>query len=311
MDNVATSGDNWAGIATTEYSEGVQKALINPIQYIKTCFYMPINANNSDVFGNNVGSVKFGYYSWNVLSGSNVVCKKLRTDTVVRTKETAYISLRSHPQAATRGAYLNCQPYSRYTLHFGPWGDIELDPLLLRGNNKIKIETLYDLASGNARLLVTGNVITANILFNGCAKVSVDVNLSQVYKDALGYESALTNQIFTQMGAAIRGDIPGILGAGTAGIQNMTRLDYPTVKGLGSGGSYMAYYDDHDLYVLSRFNNIVDENLEEIGRPLCQTKVINTLSGYILCDKADAQITGTQAEAQKINEYMNAGFFYE
>ena len=56
---------------------------------------------------------------------------------------------------------------------------------------------------------------------------------------------------------------------------------------------------------------VVDENLAEIGRPLCQTKVINTLSGYILCQLADCQISGTQEEAQKINNYMNTGFFYE
>ena len=311
MDNVATPNDNWAEIDSTEYSEGVVKALINPIQYIKSCICMPFDPTDSTKFGNNVGYIKFGYYTWTVPSGSSICCKMLTSTTVVKQKETTYISLRSHPQAATRGLYLNCQPYSKYTLHFGPWGDIDLDPLLLRGNNKIKIETLYDLSCGNARLLVTGNVVTTKILFNGCAKIGVDVNLSQVYKDALGYESALTNQIFTQMGAAMRGDIPAILGAGTAGVQNMTRLDYPTVKGIGNGGSYMAYYDDHNLYVLSRFNHIVDENLAEIGRPLCQTKVINTLSGYILCDKADAQITGTQAEAQKINEYMNSGFFYE
>ena len=310
MDNIATSGDNWAGIATTEYSEGVQKALINPIQYIKSCICMPFSVDS--ITGSLRGAIKFGYYSYsfNGTDGFNKM-KIINDDTVVKLKETAYITLRQHPQAATRGSYLNCQPFTRYTLHYGPWGDVDLDPMILQGNNKLKLETLYDLVAGTGRLIVSGNVSTAKVVFNSTVKIGVDINLSQVYKDALGYESALTNQIFTQMGAAMKGDIPAILGAGTAGVQNMTRLDYPTVQGIGCSGSFMSFKDSDNLYLLSRFNHIVDENLAEIGRPLYQTKVINTLSGYILCDKADCQISGTQAEAQKINEYMNTGFFYE
>ena len=54
-----------------------------------------------------------------------------------------------------------------------------------------------------------------------------------------------------------------------------------------------------------------DENLTELGRPLCQIKQINTLSGYILCSGADAVIPGTQDEVQKVNGYLNSGFFWE
>ena len=106
-------------------------------------------------------------------------------------------------------------------------------------------------------------------------------------------------------------DIANGLNFITSGVQDMTRLNYPTVSGVGSSGSYMSFHDPKNLYLLSRFNYIVDENLAEIGRPLCQTKQINTLSGYILCMLADAQITGTAEEAKQINTYMNTGFFYE
>ena len=317
MDNIATGTDPWGGIDTTEYSEGVQKALINPIQYIKSCICMPFSYDQ--VTGGSTATVKFGYYSWNVPNSDPYRVKTVTAQYACKTKETTYITLREHPQAATRGAYLNCQPYTSYTLHFGPWGDIDLDPMLIRGNNKIKIETLYDLISGTGRLLVTGNVATSKVLFNGSTKVGVDVNLSQVYKDALAYEAATTKTIFGAVasGAAAGmsmnpvGTIANGLSNITSGIQDMTRLNYPTVSGVGSSGSYMSFHDSQNLYLLSRFHYIVDENLAEIGRPLCQTKHLNTLSGYILCDKADAQITGTADEAVLINQYLNGGFFYE
>ena len=315
MDNIATPGDNWAGILTTEYSEGVQKALINPIQYITTCVCMPFSY--SDVMGDAVGSVKFGYYSYSVPSGDDYKVKDVTDYNVCNTKETVYINIPGHPQAATRGAYLNCQPYTRYTLHFGPWGDIDIDPMILRGNSRLKIETLYDLVSGTGRLIVSGNVNTDNIVYNGSVKIGVDVNLSQVYKDALGYEAATTNAIFNSIGAGISlgmGNPSAIvngLNIATSGVQDMTRLNYPTVSGKGSSGCYLQFHDPNNLYLIARFNEIVDENLTELGRPLCQLKQINTLSGYILCMGADCQISGTQEEAIKVNEYMNTGFFYE
>ncbi len=314
MNNIASGNDPWGQILTTEYSEGVQKALINPIQYIKSCIRMPFNA--SEITGSAVSKIQFGYYHFDIGDGYGV--KRVNySSNVVKTKDYSYITLREHPQAATRGAYLNCQPFTRYTLHYGPWGDIELDPMLLKGNNKIILETLYDLVSGVGRLIVYGNINVAKILYNGTAKIGVDVNLSQVYKDALGYEAATTNGIFSAISNGIslgQGNInalPQGLNMATAAVQDMTRLNYPTVSGIGDSGCYLPFYDTKNLYLLSRFNLIVDENLAEIGRPLCQTKVINTLSGYILCQLADCQISGTQEEAQKINNYMNTGFFYE
>lgn len=310
MDNV----DSWSNLAG-EYTTGVQKALINPIQYIKSCICMPFSP--AAELGLLTQTVHFGYYYWSVPEGDVNIVRRIADNTVVRLKEIAYIDVQQHPQAATRGAYLNCQPYTRYTLHFGPWGDIDLDPMLVKGNNKIRIETLYDLIAGTGRLLVTGNVTTSKVMFNGNAKVGVDINLSQVYKDALSYEAATTKTLFGSVAAAANlatnplGGVANGLSFITAGVQDMTRLNYPTVAGVGSSGSFISFKDPENLYLLCKFNEIVEENNTEIGRPLCKIKQLNTLSGYILCQYADAQITGTADEAVQINNYLNTGFFYE
>lgn len=314
MNNIASGTDPWGQIATSEYSEGVQKALINPIQYIKSAICLPINMPDT---GLAVSAIKFGYYNYDVPSNDTV---KL-VGGAVRTleKEDASITIPRHPQAATRGSYLNCQPFASYTLHYGPWGDIDLDPVLVNGNTKLKCKLTYDLITGIGRLLVQGNEFPHRTFFNGSAKVGVDINLTQVYKDALSYEAATTSGIFGSVaaGAALGASTNPLeslakgLGFASSAVQDMTRLSYPTAHGIGDGGSFLAYFDTYNLYLLSKFLYIVDENLAEIGRPLCQTKVINTLSGYILCQLADAQISGTADEARKINDYMNTGFFYE
>ena len=75
----------------------------------------------------------------------------------------------------------------------------------------------------------------------------------------------------------------------------------------------IASFKDEDFgcYLNAKFMTIVDENLTEIGRPLCQVKTIKNLSGYILCQNADAKISGTADEADLVNSYLNSGFFYE
>ena len=42
-----------------------------------------------------------------------------------------------------------------------------------------------------------------------------------------------------------------------------------------------------------------------------QSRTINTLSGYILCDNADPEIPCTEEELREIVSYMNSGFYYE
>ena len=304
--------DDWSYLHG-EYSEGVQKALINPIQYIKTCKRMPFNAE--DITGSAVSRVQFGYYYFEISSSYGV--KRVNYYNITKQKDISYIDLRQHPQAATRGDYLNCQPYARYTLHYGPWGDIDLDPMLLKGNNKLKLETLYDLVSGVGRLIVSGNVSTQKIIYNGTVNIGVDINLSQVYKDALGYQAATTKGVFDAVSAGISigsgniGALPQGLGSITSAVQNMTRLNYPTVSGVGNSGCFLPFYDPKNLYLTSKFNLIVDEDLSELGRPLCQTKIINTLSGYVLCSNAEAVIPGTHEEVSKVNGYLNGGFFWE
>ena len=47
------------------------------------------------------------------------------------------------------------------------------------------------------------------------------------------------------------------------------------------------------------------------GRPVGVSHAISNHSGYVQCDDASVNIGGTALERQRINDYLNAGFFYE
>ena len=47
------------------------------------------------------------------------------------------------------------------------------------------------------------------------------------------------------------------------------------------------------------------------GRPLHESRQINTLSGYIKCSNPSLEIAGTSREKDKVNAYLANGFYYE
>ena len=306
MDNA----DVWSNLAG-DYSQGVIQALLNPMQYIVSCVLLPIDPPDNNNGDARPSKIMFGYYEYNVGAVGNVTI--LYNSSPVK-QESTLITIPKHPQAATRGSYLNCQPYSDYMLHYGPFGDIPLEPMLMQRNTNLLLDLLIDRFTGECRLCVLGNEYQSDIFYNGTTQIGININLSQVYVDGMGIIQNTTNAMGTMFGAALSGSASGfatIANALTAGIQDATKLSYPVVSGLPSGGSYIPFFDGYNCFLQYKYTEIVDEDLAEMGRPLCKVRTINTLTGFILCQMADCQISGTQEEAQKVNGYLNGGFFYE
>ena len=305
--------NSWSGI--TEYSPEVQKALLNPIQYIVSCQAVPVAPPASLV----VNKINFGYYTATIDSGKLDV---LEVDNAATPNHSPFlkhesfsVTLPKHPQASSRGKYLNGDPYSNYVLHFGPFGDIPLDPGALIDCTAVSGHIEMDLITGVGRLIVYGTENSNAILYNGTAKISVDINISQMSANVLSSKNKYWSEMMNTM-SAVAGTNPlaGVMKAvegGFAMTETAASYRFPTVSGQGTTGSFLSFFDSENIYVTAKFIELVDENLAELGRPLCKAKQINTLSGYILCQNADCQITGTADEAALINSYLNTGFFYE
>lgn len=303
IDYLMNNLTSYSGIPLSDYEAGVQQALINPMQYIVSCIAVPVAPPNTLM-----NKIRFGYYEWTCSAGK---CVALGVADAMES-ETAEITLTKHPQALTRGKYLNAAPYMSYLLHFSPFGDIELDPGLLVDVDAIICELKYDMIKGTVRMIVHPKGDLANrYLYFGTAQIGVNINISQVVKDTLGQNYAGVNAVSGFIGGLVHFNPFESASAAFRGIESGTRLKYPTVSGIGDGGSFLPMLDGDGFYLLSTYFMLVDEDLAEVGRPLCQPKQINDLTGYIMCSNADCTISGTQEEAQKVNDYLNNGFFYE
>ena len=314
MQNLGT----YCNIQTAPYTDqGVQEALINPIQYIVSCIAIPVGFPQSYT---QVTDINFGYYHW-IVQGSG----KVRTIGLGETiTETGTITLPKHPQASSRGAFMNGAPFTNYIFHLGPFGDIPIDPADYIDATALRYKILYDMCQGMGRLAVgpaiEGNTNIINLSYCGSAKVGADVQLAQAITNPLDAQLSWENGLNSVMATGLGGGLSLSTPSNLLNAQNALRETYvdaiknkfPTCYGKGSPGSFMSFKDsDYGCFLLAKFMTVVDENLTEIGRPLCQTRQLNTLSGYILCQLADCQITGTADEATLINSYLNTGFFYE
>ena len=51
--------------------------------------------------------------------------------------------------------------------------------------------------------------------------------------------------------------------------------------------------------------------IAKFGRPVGETHAISNHSGYVQCDNASVDMSGTAIEKDRVNSYLNSGFFYE
>lgn len=277
-----------------DIEEDLLKCIFNPMQFIVSCLWFPFDM----VLGSD--NIEVG---WWTITTPALSCKVLSDP--VYTRNVVY-PIPKHPQAASRGNYLNMQPYSEYIINAGPWGAIPIDNKQLLDETDLACVMNIDLMTGTGRLSILGKNSFAYVQ-DHVAQVGVPVQLGQNMLN----QGALFNGIGSGVGTigSAVGLHPGsMLTNGLAAIYDVASLTQAQPVSVSSNGS-MAF---NNLFnIIGRFLTIVDEDLASRGRPLCKPRQISGLSGYILCEDADPQIPCTSQELSEIVSYMNGGFYYE
>lgn len=269
----------------TDLGLDLVKSIIDPMQYIVSVMWIPLQAGG----GGRGKPVKLGWWDTGI-SG-------VALDAGSKIIRTVTFNIPKHPQAASRGAYLNTAPYSEYVLDIKPWGRIVLDPAHLRDDSVLEVVYSIDLVTGSGVLWAVTD--EARICLS-VAQVGVPVQVSQVLHN---YSGMITGAVGAIAGAAAG----NVIGA-AAGIGNMIGNAFPTANVQGVNGGRASLSGTWQLN--AKFYNIVNEDLQDRGRPLCQRKRINTLSGFVQVQDADIALPATQNEQNAIRAYMEGGFFY-
>ncbi len=283
-------------------SLALQRALVDPFQYIKSCKWFPVVYEAS---GTVIPATWVGDYSFPI---SHTALNALWRS------GTAVMAIPKHSQAATRGAWLNAAAM-RYELVYGPFGKISLDPAKACNYSHLVLYHHMDFIGGNAILEIgysdgSGVIQELDSMVN--ATIGVDIQLSQVYhsatnralvsligKFAKAKESpyASINQIFAKREKFINsiGDVVSAMGA--------------SLDTIGGGGGFIDINLGITLYAQEL--NITAEDIEHSGRPLCEIRTIGSLGGFNVVQNGDIAIPGTKAEHDALQSALESGIYYE
>lgn len=269
----------------TEISSELLKVLFNPMQYIVSCVWYPFA-----VEGTAIKSIPMGWWSIPV-SGKKVVA--------TIHYETVEFAIPKHPQS-TRGAYLNQAPYTQASLFFPGVGWIALNPSLLT-TATLTAQCAVDMVANQARLALSSGEGVFSLNF---AELGVPIQLAQLASNtipAIGEVANSVASLFSGKGS-IASTIFSTIGAATD-------MAFPDVSKMNTNGSIVSLAYSCKLRMI--FYLLVDEDNEDLGRPLCQKKVLSSIPGYQLIENADLSIAGTSEENRMVKGYLEAGYFYE
>ena len=291
--NYMLSNPDWMNINITEMSINLQKAFINPFEYIVSCLWFPfgpgIMANTSVT-----RALKLG---WWTIPGITAYPFKSQSQTVDRTFT---ITIPKHPQAASRGVYCNVAPYAKYTLTVGPFGSFALDSVQLQDSSQLTCIVKVDLVTGLASLILA-NVVGAYYPGIHYAMFGVPVQLAQINTNISGVASSVLGGVANIAMGNYMGLAGNVLSAINSGM--------PQANMTGGTGSVINFASD--ITLIGEFFELADDDVADKGRPLCQIRQLSTIPGYIKIEDPKIEAPATAQELSAIEGYMSGGFFYE
>lgn len=279
------------GFSWDDASQALQKAIIDPIQYIRSAVFIPRPL--SDITGTSVSTINI--FDWNI-SG---VSAKIPNVTEIAVEDVW--TIKKHPDTNSRGNYVNAAPYTIMTLQIAPFGVIEVDTSVTCNSSELATLIHLDIFTGRAVL----EVICNNEILNSIeSQVGVPIQISQVARNFLGAATSALGAI----GSGVTGNFIGAL----SGIGNAFTSLVPRSNTIGSQGSFTALESYYPMRLSLQFFRPVDDDPTHNGRPLCERRHPSDLGGYMLCQDGDVALDGgTKEECRIVREYLESGFYYE
>lgn len=283
--NTLMGTSDWMYNGIEEIGEELTRILFNPFQYVASCIWLPVS---SVATGGSVGAIPYGW--WTLSVGAS----RFGGDSKVAA---ATFKIPKHPQNG-RGAYLNGAPFSRYMLSWPCFGQFALDPDILGVSSTLYAQCFIDPVSGMGTL----NIMTEKAsLITTQTQVGVPIQIAQM---AVNYGGTAGSVI-----SAFTNGIIGNIGGALSSIGDAVSNAMPQLTTMGKNGGSGAYMFPPVLN--STFYSVVDDDVEHLGRPLCQDVSPSSIPGYMLCADVEIEIPGTKQEMENIVSIMEAGFYYE
>ena len=307
----------------SQYPEA--KTVLNPLQYITDIRAYPFSLTGDAVLQT---SYSFGTLtiqasgSWTFGCYQHVDGNGVPTDVITKTVTIDLTQLSGHPQQS-RGLWINAR-HARYNLSVPPFGVIPLDPVLVADSVALYLVFTLDLNTGICQLCVyyqgTGSTTPPNTQLSSpivmYTSVGIDVPISHVMQP--GYSITHMLQDLLPAAATVAGGLmsgnPLIAATGAVNmlshaVGSSVESRIPKASQINQQSSLANYQLNSAVY--AEYTMLADDDLAGRGRPLCQVRQISGLSGYIVGDPDEIQISGAlEPELHEIRSAVSEGFYY-
>ena len=303
-DGADTWLDTFANMADILY-----RSIYSPFDYIKSCKWFPIG---SQAQYNQI--LRFGNYEAVNLQGQAMaIGALLGRNAAAWPSYTQSLDLPSN--WLTLEAKYRTPPYAHLYILFNPFGVIELNPMDFADATQIVLQLYPDYMSGDALLKIYKHVgSTDYFITQRTSKISVDISLTAATMDFSGVVGGILGAAGGIVGAAtaetgVGAAIGAISTAG--GIASITAAAAPTMSASIGGNVGGARSMDGIATLIYASTYFANEDNNDFGKPLLDTRTLNTIPGYIKCGDGHILIPGYADEIRRINEYLTEGFYYE
>lgn len=292
-----------------QVNRDLAKCIVNPIQYITSCMWFPCSVSNFTTATD--ATIKVG--PWTTLGTGKPILNR------VGYRQNYTVTVPVHPDAQTRGEFLNYSPYSRFTCMLPPFGCFSIDPSYIPANREIVFTIQVDGITGKACLQICREDTIqgkTDFFYEAVAMFGVPIQLAQLTSDYLGAIKGVVGAIGSTVtgfasGSALVGASSTLMALDSVG--NVLSALQPEASSEGVNGSFLAFERLIGTFprLTSKFVKIVDEDNTELGRPLCEVRQIKTLDGFVKCGEATVDYYAFDDELTQIHNHLLRGFFWE
>lgn len=277
------------------FDDVVVKSFFNPFQYILSIMWFPISKDN---IPGTAKSMKLGW--WTVSTFKELTSTGYYANVTVN-KPTTYYS---------NDFRVNSKRFTELRAYIPALGVVELPPEALSAS--LNAEVSIDYVTGTMQVGFydrgTQGGLTVNRDNFGTFSTQLGVPIQCGQTSALQSAAGITSggvlgslaEATLQAADITLGGVSGIF-RGASGQQNV----------MGSTGNMSILVAHPRLILYQRAYGCGEFPGTWYGKPLCKSRVLSNIPGYIKCDAASISLAAPDTEVEAVNNYLNTGFYYE
>lgn len=221
----------------------------------------------------------------------------------------------------TYSDFRRTKPFTSLAAWIPGYGYTELNASDMTKDTSLKFMFKVDCITGDCSCTII-DAVDSNIYQALSYNVGVAVPLSNFTMDAQGVINATTGMLSDAASTAIAGgafSLGGVvsgafatLASGFNAVMAANKREVSVKGGIG-GRAIIQEGIDVELFAFSIDTEDPDaaDYIARWGRPVGVTHAISNHSGYVECVEASVDMQGTPLEKDRVNQYLNTGFYYE